>query len=204
MLFNFSVENAISKSFHKTLQQELEPIWHQLSWKTKQLVSDMKTLRSILMHLTNYDCITFYSFVSALRTTEFAMKSGGWMILDSAETLFNCAKARVFGLESGKEAKDPKKAKIEFDFEQCPKWEALMEVIDEIQKEIKLNGDDQKVLIFVSDERVRQQIEDLLSIGAENLLKRMFNKCLGERFGYIPGKDFIFNERLLLKYFTCD
>ena len=40
-----SVENAISKTFHKTLQQELEPIWHQLSWKTKQLVSDMKTLR---------------------------------------------------------------------------------------------------------------------------------------------------------------
>ena len=55
-----SVENAMSKSFHKKLQQELDPIWHQLSWKTKHLVSDMKTLRSVLIHLTHYDCITFY------------------------------------------------------------------------------------------------------------------------------------------------
>ena len=107
----FSVENAISKSFYKMLQSELEPIWHQLSWKTKQLVSDMKTLKSILVHLTNYDSITFYSFVSALRTTESAMRSGGWMVLDSAETLFCTAKARVFGPESG--GKDgAKKAKV--------------------------------------------------------------------------------------------
>ena len=107
----FSVENAISKSFHKTLHQELEPIWHQLSWKTKNLVSDMKTLKSILVHLTNYDSITFYSFVSALRTTDAAMKSGGWQILDSAETLFCTAKSRVFGPDSG--GKDgAKKAKV--------------------------------------------------------------------------------------------
>ena len=93
------------------LQSELEPIWHQLSWKTKQLVSDMKTLKSILVHLTNYDSITFYSFVSALRTTESAMRSGGWMVLDSAETLFCTAKARVFGPESGGKDK-AKKAKV--------------------------------------------------------------------------------------------
>ena len=58
-----SVENAMSKSFHKNLQQELDPIWHQLSWKTKHLVSDMKTLRSVLNHLTHYDCITFYRYI---------------------------------------------------------------------------------------------------------------------------------------------
>ena len=68
----------------------------------------MKTLKSILVHLTNYDSITFYSFVSALRTTEVAMKSGGWMVLDSAETLFCTAKARVFGPESGGKEKKAK------------------------------------------------------------------------------------------------
>ena len=57
-----SVENAMSKTFHKTLQRELDPIWHQLSGQTKRLVSDMKTLRSILSHLTHYDCITFYRY----------------------------------------------------------------------------------------------------------------------------------------------
>ena len=58
-----SVENAMSKTFHKTLQRELDPIWHQLSGQTKRLVSDMKTLRSVLSHLTHYDCITFYRYV---------------------------------------------------------------------------------------------------------------------------------------------
>ena len=120
------------------------------------------------------------------------MKSGGWMILDSAETLFTAAKARVFGPESGNQSNNAsKKAKIEMDFEKCPKWQAMTEVITEIKEEISLNGNsDQKVLIFVSDERVKQQLEDLLDIGADNLLKRMFNKCLGERFGYIPGVDY--------------
>ena len=41
--------------------------------------------------------MTFLSFVSALRTTENAVKSGGWMILDAAETLFLTARQRVFG-----------------------------------------------------------------------------------------------------------
>lgn len=43
-----TVENAVSKSFHKILQMQLDPIWHQLSMKTKQLVADLKTLRLVL------------------------------------------------------------------------------------------------------------------------------------------------------------
>merc|ERR1719450_1873478 len=70
-----TVENAISKAFYKLLQRELDPIWHQLSQRTKQLVSDLKTLHSVLMYLTRYDCITFHAFVSALKTTDNAMKS---------------------------------------------------------------------------------------------------------------------------------
>ena len=50
-----------------------------------------------LIPLLQYDSVTFLSFVSALRTTENAVKSGGWMILDAAETLFLTARQRVFG-----------------------------------------------------------------------------------------------------------
>ena len=59
-------------------------------------------------------------------------------------------------------------SKIDFDFEECPKWNALTEVVKEIKEEVKLNEKDhppQQILIFVSDDRVRQQLEDLLSIG---------------------------------------
>ena len=47
-----TVENSMSKSFHKILQRELDPVWHQLSAKSRQLVSDLKTLRLVLTYLT--------------------------------------------------------------------------------------------------------------------------------------------------------
>ena len=42
------MENAIAKSFDMNIRLQLDPIWHQLGPKTKQLVSDLKTLRLIL------------------------------------------------------------------------------------------------------------------------------------------------------------
>ena len=44
-----TVENALSKSFHKLLQLQLDPIWNRLSAKTKQLVADLKLLRSVVV-----------------------------------------------------------------------------------------------------------------------------------------------------------
>ncbi|XP_071518364.1 DNA repair endonuclease XPF-like [Panulirus ornatus] len=93
----FTPENAISKAFEKMLKVQLEPIWHQLSTRTKQLIADLKVLRTVLEYLTQYDCVTFYNLVSSLKTTEKAMQSSGWMLLGSAESLFINAKLRVFG-----------------------------------------------------------------------------------------------------------
>jgi hypothetical protein len=41
--------------------------------------------------------VTFNVVVKSLRTTEKALKSAGWMLLDAAENLFLTAKARVYG-----------------------------------------------------------------------------------------------------------
>ena len=69
----------------------------QLSGKTKQLLEDLGTLRNLLLNLTQYDCVTFNVVVKSLRTTEKALKSAGWMLLDAAGNLFLTAKARVYG-----------------------------------------------------------------------------------------------------------
>ena len=47
-----SVESALGRAFQKQLQAELDPVWHQLSWKTKQLVADLRTLRTVILYLT--------------------------------------------------------------------------------------------------------------------------------------------------------
>jgi hypothetical protein len=54
-------------------------------------------------YLTRYDCVTFNTLVNSLRSTEYAMKSSGWLLLDSAETLFVVSKQRVIGTQTKKE-----------------------------------------------------------------------------------------------------
>ena len=47
----FTLENAIARSFDKIVRLHLDPVWHQLSGKTKQLVTDIKTLRLVLAYV---------------------------------------------------------------------------------------------------------------------------------------------------------
>lgn len=44
-----TVENCVTKKFHKILQTQLDAIWNQLSAKTKLLISDLKILRSLML-----------------------------------------------------------------------------------------------------------------------------------------------------------
>lgn len=51
---DLTVENGLFKSFDEILRRQLDPIWHMLGKKTKQLVSDLKTLRKLLDYLVRY------------------------------------------------------------------------------------------------------------------------------------------------------
>lgn len=48
-----TVENCVTKSFHKILQAQLDCIWHQLNSQTKLIVADLKILRSLMMYVYN-------------------------------------------------------------------------------------------------------------------------------------------------------
>ncbi len=64
------------------------------------------------------------------------------MLLDSAETLFLTAKARVYGAADKKAKKQKTDEKAEenlFDFDVNPKWLALSEIMSDIKKEIEEN-----------------------------------------------------------------
>ncbi|XP_025602155.2 DNA repair endonuclease XPF [Athalia rosae] len=161
-LEDVTVENAIAKKFHKLLQRQLDPIWHQLSFKTKQLVADLKTLRSLLASLNHEDSVTFYATLNRLRTAEYAMNSSGWMLLDIVENLFICAKKRVYN------------EKDELTPEGSPKWTALSEILKEIQDDINLKKDDsdevRKVLILVQDRLTCNQLKSYLTMGTREYL----------------------------------
>ncbi|EXC26777.1 hypothetical protein L484_023393 [Morus notabilis] len=54
---DLTVENGLFKSFDEIVRRQLDPIWHTLGRKTKQLVSDLKSLRKLLDYLVRY--VTF-------------------------------------------------------------------------------------------------------------------------------------------------
>lgn len=51
---DLTVENGLFKSFDEIVRRQLDPIWHTLGKRTKQLVSDLKTLRKLLDYLVRF------------------------------------------------------------------------------------------------------------------------------------------------------
>ncbi|XP_045675527.1 DNA repair endonuclease XPF [Phyllostomus hastatus] len=188
---DLSLENAIGKAFDKTIRHYLDPLWHQLGAKTKSLVQDLKILRTLLQYLCQYDCITFLNLLESLRATEKAFgQNSGWLFLDSSTSLFVNARARVYripdakmskkGKVSGKvEIKEEQETKKELVLESNPKWEALTEVLKEIEAEnaeSEALGGPGQVLICASDDRTCSQLREYITVGAEAFLLRLYRK----------------------------
>jgi len=100
---DFSVDNAIFRSFDIMVRRQLDPVWHRVGPKTKQLVSDLTTLRSLMNYLLTYDAVTFQSYLETLISSKTTTSSGAirsnpspWLGLDAANTIFREAKARVY------------------------------------------------------------------------------------------------------------
>ena len=43
-----TVETALGRDFDRMVRMQLDPIWYTLSMKSRQLVTDLKTLRHVL------------------------------------------------------------------------------------------------------------------------------------------------------------
>lgn len=144
---DLTVENGLFKSFDEIIRRQLDPIWHTLGKKTKQLVSDLKTLRKLLDYLVRYDAVTYLKYLDSLRVSE-SFRSV-WIFAESSYKIFEYAKKRVYlftrsdvgkpGEQSNavtgkrrksKENNDDKEASdggvlLQEVLEEAPKWKAL-------------------------------------------------------------------------------
>ncbi|XP_063988411.1 DNA repair endonuclease XPF-like isoform X1 [Diachasmimorpha longicaudata] len=168
-LEELTVENAIGRKFYKQLQHQLDLVWHQLDSTTKQLVADLKLLCTFLTQLTQESSVSFYASITRLRTLEHAMKSSGWLILDSVEELFVHSKSRVYN------------NKNEFYPEPCPKWKALSEILKEIQMNTNEIVDkseiSNKVLVLTPNAKTCAQLKNYLTMGAGEYVLWEAMKC---------------------------
>uniref|UniRef100_A0A665TJL1 DNA repair endonuclease XPF n=1 Tax=Echeneis naucrates TaxID=173247 RepID=A0A665TJL1_ECHNA len=192
---DLSLENTLGNAFEKTIRHYLDPLWHQLGAKTKTLVQDLKVLRVLLLYLTQYDCVTFLNLLESLRSSQKSFGSNsGWLFLDSSTSMFVNARSRVYRiaeskkkLKVGAEAEKQKlssglEVKRELVLEKSPKWEALTEVLQEIERENKSSQHKPgRVLICASDDRSCAQLQQYIRHGSDRLLTRLYTRTISKR-----------------------
>ncbi|KAF8780291.1 hypothetical protein HU200_001969 [Digitaria exilis] len=91
---DLTVDKGLFKSFDEIVRRQLDPIWHTLGKKTKQLVADLRTLRKLLDYLVRYDAVTYLKYLDTLRVSEGVRSV--WILADSSHKIFELAKRRVY------------------------------------------------------------------------------------------------------------
>ncbi|CAF3459035.1 unnamed protein product [Rotaria socialis] len=187
-----TVDQSILNSFDRLIRLQLQPIWNQISIRTKQLINDIKTLRLFVLHLTQYDCVTFYNAVQAIFINEKLYGSrgknihspqgstGSWLYLPAAERLLMASKCRVFGevaknqIQQVKDDEEPV-AKLE----ENPKLKLVSDVLQEIREneDNKLLGPP-VTLVVCAEDRTCSQLKQYLLLGGRIMLERLLEQTL--------------------------
>lgn len=155
--------NGLSSAFDENIRRQLAPIWHTVSPKTRQIVTDLRTLRTLAGMLNKLDPVTFLNYLDTLRATEGTRCA--WLFHSAAHTVFEAAKARVYRLSAPGEGPSAigaatKKRKggpgdaptslptttasaaaggvvpaLQPILDELPKWHALLEILEEARQE---------------------------------------------------------------------
>eukprot|EP00050_Salpingoeca_kvevrii_P001990 m.184488 g.184488 ORF g.184488 m.184488 type:complete len:911 (-) comp10509_c0_seq8:183-2915(-) len=184
-------ERSLFSAFDIALRRQLDPVWHKLGSKTRQLVADLRTLRSLANYLHQYDCVSFFHYLETLRCSQYAFNSHSYFLhLDATENLYVNAKYRVFETPTRPDASSapaaeaaPRPQSLQPRLEPNPKWHSLAQLLEEIE-ELIASGTEQiidnpRVLICCNDSRTCSQLQTFLQQGEQKTLERQlkrFNK----------------------------
>ncbi|CEG44750.1 dna repair endonuclease xpf [Plasmopara halstedii] len=226
---DLTMDKALAKSFSNFIRRQLDPLWHKLPFKTKQLVGDLSTLRQLLAYLPRYDAISYFSFLMSYQTMNSQQRfPSPWLFTDAADRLLTAAKERLYQIvdyktkkvvnprrltcsnKSGSESVD--NAELKLVLEHNPKWDALHEILDEVhekQQTMRKQNFGQgaaggaSVLIMVKDERTCAQLREFLSLGAQEMMRRRFSHYLLQKETTLKQKEGLLatglEQRLLLQ-----
>ncbi|KAK5950027.1 DNA repair protein RAD16 [Knufia fluminis] len=175
---DWTTESALHTNFDAIVRRQLDPVWHRVSWRTKEIANDLTTLRSMLHALLSYDCVSLLKYLDTVLASHSPppgatrQNQSPWLFLDAANTIFQTAKARVYsGNVKDKESvpsnhlPDTLKPVLE----EQPKWAVLSELLDEIQSEQYFHpqvrdGPNNSVLIMCEDQRTCRQLREYLEL----------------------------------------
>ncbi|KAH7336107.1 hypothetical protein BKA65DRAFT_27976 [Rhexocercosporidium sp. MPI-PUGE-AT-0058] len=169
---DWNVDSALHKQFDVVVRRQLDPVWHRVSWKTKQIVNDLGVLRGMLHTLLTYDAVSFNRHLDTILAAHSPppgstrQNQSPWLFLDAAHTIFDTAKRRVYtgkAAQGAAENLEPLRPVLE----EQPKWAVLAEVLEEIDRDLYFNPvirDDSNgsILIMCSDTAQCRQLREYL------------------------------------------
>ncbi|KZT71130.1 hypothetical protein DAEQUDRAFT_688077 [Daedalea quercina L-15889] len=133
-LDDLNIDNAYFKSFDMIVRRMLDPVWHKVGPRTKQLVGDLAVLRRLLSYLLTYDAIAFQGFIDTLIASNTTTEAGTarqnqspWMLTDAANVIFQYAKRRCYTMSAIAKVQAPTLPSDD-PYEDEDAWEALYEM----------------------------------------------------------------------------
>ena len=171
---DWNLDSALHKQFDLVVRRQLDPVWHRVSWKTKQIVNDLSVLRGMLHTLLTYDAVSFNRHLDTILAAHSPpagstrQTQSPWLFLDAAQTIFSTAKRRVYTGDSAKAGADDVES-LRPVLEEQPKWAILAEVLEEIDRDLYFNPiirDDSNgtILIMCTDTAQCRQLREYLQI----------------------------------------
>ncbi|RYG69231.1 hypothetical protein EON64_03255 [archaeon] len=96
---HWTLQNGLFHNFDTSIRSQLDPDWHRIAFRTKQIVGDLTVLRKLLDYLVRYDAFSFYYLLMKLHAASKEQHSPSlWLTTAAAEQIYKHAKARVYAL----------------------------------------------------------------------------------------------------------
>lgn len=169
---DWNLDSALTKNFDVMVRRQLDPNWHRVSWKTKQIVSDLTVLRGLLQAVVTLDAVQFLQNLDTIHAAHSPapgstrQNQSPWLFLDAAQTIFETGRKRVYS-GVNKPGADSNIDSVRPVLEEQPKWAVLADVLEEIDRDLYFEPparDDSNgtVLIMCSDTATCRQLRDYL------------------------------------------
>ncbi|OAA62497.1 DNA repair nuclease, XPF-type/Helicase [Niveomyces insectorum RCEF 264] len=180
---DWNLDSALLKNFDVMVRRQLDPNWHRVSWKTKQIVGDLTVLRGMLQSIVECDAVAFLQRLDTIHAAHSPppgstrQSQSPWLFLDAAQTIFDTAKRRVYtgkhnfagdgDAAGGTKTTTTTTSSLRPVLEEQPKWSVLADILEEIDRDVALAGaprDDSNgtILIMCGDVDTCRQLRDYL------------------------------------------
>ena len=210
-LDDWTLDSALHKSFDVIIRRQLDPLWHRVSYRTRQIVNDLSVLRSVLHALLTYDAVSFNKYLDTILAAHqpppgsSRQNQSPWLFLDAANTIFETANRRVYtGKSVEGEAARPSGIlpdSLRPVLEEQPKWSILADVLEEIERDAYYNPgfrDDSNgtILIMCSDEGTCRQLREYLQNMHVHPERSAKDDGMDEEMDLKPSAAFIMRRKL--------